>query len=230
MAKIFIVDDHPIMRKGLALTLEGETGLQVVGQAEDAEAALEMVEEHKPDLVIVDISLPDMSGLELIKHLSAVHPEIKTLVVSRHDEILYAERAIRAGAKGYVMTLVAGDAIVKAVRRILKGGIYVSEDINERLLMGMASGRKTSSVRQNRRIVSSAHKDETEPSDGRRRDAACRSVGGERTSRLTSDSTKSDDSRAIGSPNCLVIVPVLCYLPPPFECTVAVHPALFSTR
>ena len=143
MAKIIIVDDHPIMRKGLALTLEGETGLQVVAQVEDAEAALEMVEAHKPDLVIVDISLPGMSGLELIKHLSAVNPEIKTLVVSRHDEILYAERAIRAGAKGYVMKLVAGDVIVKAVRRILNGGIYVSEDINERLLMGMASGRST---------------------------------------------------------------------------------------
>ena len=143
MAKIIIIDDHPLMRKGLALTLESETGLQVVGQAEDAEAGLEMVENLKPDLVIVDISLPGMSGLEMIKHLTVVHPEIKTLVVSRHDEILYAERAIRAGAKGYVMKLVAGEVIVKAVRRILNGGIYVSEDINERLLMGMASGRST---------------------------------------------------------------------------------------
>ncbi|MEX1055952.1 MAG: response regulator transcription factor [Rhodothermales bacterium] len=143
MAKIIIIDDHPLMRKGLALTLESETGLQVVGQVEDAEAGLELVEKLKPDLVIVDISLPGMSGLELIKHLTVVHPEIKTLVVSRHDEILYAERAIRAGAKGYVMKLVAGEVIVKAVRRILNGGIYVSEDINERLLMGMASGRST---------------------------------------------------------------------------------------
>lgn len=143
MAKIIIIDDHPLMRKGLALTLESETGIQVVGQVEDAEAGLELVEKLKPDLVIVDISLPGMSGLELIKHLTVVHPEIKTLVVSRHDEILYAERAIRAGAKGYVMKLVAGDVIVKAVRRILNGGIYVSEDINERLLMGMASGRST---------------------------------------------------------------------------------------
>jgi len=143
MAKIIIIDDHPLMRKGLALTLESETGLQVVGQVEDAEAGLELVEKLKPDLVIVDISLPGMSGLELIKHLTVVHPDIKTLVVSRHDEILYAERAIRAGAKGYVMKLVAGEVIVKAVRRILNGGIYVSEDINERLLMGMASGRST---------------------------------------------------------------------------------------
>lgn len=143
MANILLVDDHPLMRKGLALTLDAETDLRVVGQAEDAETALQMVDEVEPDIVIVDISLPGMSGLEFIKHLTAVNPDIKTLVVSRHDEVLYAERSIRAGAKGYIMKLVAGDVIVKAVRRILNGGIYVSEEINERLLMGMASGRST---------------------------------------------------------------------------------------
>lgn len=143
MAKILLVDDHPLMRKGLALTLDAETDLRVVGQAEDAEAALQMVDELEPDIVIVDVSLPGMSGLELIKHLTAVNPDIKTLVVSRHDEVLYAERSIRAGAKGYIMKLVAGDVIVKAVRRILNGGIYVSEEINERLLMGMAAGRSS---------------------------------------------------------------------------------------
>lgn len=143
MAKILLVDDHPLMRKGLALTLDAETDLRVVGQAEDAETALQMVDELEPDIVVVDISLPGMSGLELIKHLTAVDPDVKTLVVSRHDEVLYAERAIRAGAKGYIMKLVAGDVIVKAVRRILNGGIYVSEEINERLLMGMASGRSS---------------------------------------------------------------------------------------
>ncbi len=143
MANILLVDDHPLMRKGLALTLDAETDLRVVGQAEDAETALQMVDEVEPDIVIVDISLPGMSGLEFIKHLTAVNPDVKTLVVSRHDEVLYAERSIRAGAKGYIMKLVAGDVIVKAVRRILNGGIYVSEEINERLLMGMASGRST---------------------------------------------------------------------------------------
>lgn len=143
MANILLVDDHPLMRKGLALTLDAETDLKVVGQAEDAETALQMVDDLEPDIVIVDISLPGMSGLELIKHLTAVNPDIKTLVVSRHDEVLYAERAIRAGSKGYIMKLVAGDVIVKAVRRILNGGIYVSEEINERLLMGMASGRSS---------------------------------------------------------------------------------------
>ncbi len=141
MKKIIIVDDHPLMRKGLALSLDSETDLKVVGQAADAEEGLTMLEELKPDVAIVDISLPGMSGLELIKHIQAMYPEVRCLVVSRHDEALYAERAIRAGARGYVMKLEAGDEIVKAVRRVLAGGIYVSEEINERLLMGLASGR-----------------------------------------------------------------------------------------
>ena len=141
MKKIIIVDDHPLMRKGLALSLDSETDLKVVGQAADAEEGLTMLEELKPDVAIVDISLPGMSGLELIKHIGAMYPDVRSLVVSRHDEALYAERAIRAGARGYVMKLEAGDEIVKAVRRVLAGGIYVSEEINERLLMGLAAGR-----------------------------------------------------------------------------------------
>ncbi|MEX0822020.1 MAG: response regulator transcription factor [Rhodothermales bacterium] len=141
MKKIIIVDDHPLMRKGLALSLNGETDLKVVAQAADAEEALDMLEDQEFDVAIVDISLPGMSGLELIKHMQAVYPEIRSLVVSRHDEALYAERAIRAGARGYVMKLEAADEIVKAVRRVLAGGIYVSDEINERLLMGLAAGR-----------------------------------------------------------------------------------------
>ncbi len=141
MSKILIVDDHPLMRKGLALSLDAETDLTVCGQVANAEEALSVLEELDPDLAIVDISLPGMGGLELIKHMQALRPEMRTLVVSRHDEALYAERAIRAGARGYVMKLEAGEMIVKAVRRVLAGGIYVSEEINERLLLGMAAGR-----------------------------------------------------------------------------------------
>ncbi len=141
MNKILIVDDHPLMRKGLALSLNAEIDLTVCGQAASAEEALDALEELDPDLAIVDISLPGMGGLELIKHLQALRPEMWTLVVSRHDEALYAERAIRAGARGYVMKLEAGERIVKAVRRVLAGGIYVSEEINERLLLGLAAGR-----------------------------------------------------------------------------------------
>jgi DNA-binding NarL/FixJ family response regulator len=141
MSKILIVDDHPLMRKGLALTVDAEPDLTVCCQAANAEEAIDHIEGDEPDLVVIDISLPGMSGLELIKHLQAVHPQIKILVVSRHDESLYAERAIRAGARGYVMKLQAGNVIVKAVRRVLNGGIYVSEEISERLLLGIATGR-----------------------------------------------------------------------------------------
>ena len=140
--KVLIVDDHPLMRKGLALTLQTEGDMDIVGQCDSAEACMDMLDSINPDVAIVDISLPGMSGLELIKHLQVFKSDIKIVVVSRHDEALYAERAIRAGAKGYIMKLEAGEKLVKAVRRVLNGGIYVSEDINERLLMGMASGRR----------------------------------------------------------------------------------------
>lgn len=140
MHKIIIVDDHPVMRKGLALTLDAEMDLSVVGQMNSAEEAMDEVERLEPDLAVIDISLPGMSGMELVKHLQARMPELRTLVVSRHDESLYAERAIRAGARGYIMKLEAGDVIVKAVRHVMNGGIYVSDEINERLLLSMASG------------------------------------------------------------------------------------------
>ena len=140
MKDIIIVDDHPLMRKGLALSLDAEADLNVAAQYSSAEDALEDIDRVDPLLAIVDVSLPGMSGMELIKHLQARKPDIAILVVSRHDEKLYAERSIRAGAKGYIMKLEAGDVIVKAVRQVLNGGIYVSDEINERLLMSMASG------------------------------------------------------------------------------------------
>ena len=141
MERILLVDDHPLMRKGLAMAIDAEPDLTVVAQAENAEEALDAMEEVSPDLAVVDISLPGMSGLELMKHMMALKPDLQVLVVSRHDEALYAERAIRAGARGYVMKLEAGEVIIKAIRRVLNGGIYVSEEVNERLLLGMAHGR-----------------------------------------------------------------------------------------
>lgn len=141
--RILIVDDHPLVRKGLALTLEAEPDLEVCGQAASAEEALNMLNTVHPDLAIVDISLPGMSGLELIKHLHAWNPGLPVLVISRHDETLYAERAIRAGARGYVMKVEAVDVIVKAVRRVLAGGLYVSAEISERLLWGMTGHRRS---------------------------------------------------------------------------------------
>ena len=140
MIDIVLVDDHPLMRKGLARTIEAEADLNVVGQMNSAEEALEALDELAPDLAVVDISLPGMSGLELIKHLQSRFSDLATLVVSRHDESLYAERCIRAGAKGYVMKQEAGDVIVQAIRKVLDGRIFVSEEINERLLQQMAEG------------------------------------------------------------------------------------------
>ncbi len=142
--EIVIVDDHPMMRKGLAQTLDNELEFDVVAQFDQAEEAIKNFDDLSPDLMIVDVSLPGMSGLELVKHLISRDPDVKILVVSRHDESLYAERVIRAGAKGYVMKLEAGEVLVKAVRKILKGGIYVSEEVSEKLLMGMAGGKDMS--------------------------------------------------------------------------------------
>lgn len=140
--QIIIVDDHPLMRKGLAMIINSEPDLEVSGQASKAEEALNAMDKLNPDMIIVDVSLPGMSGLELTKHMLAIKPDMLILVVSRHDEALYAERAIRAGARGYVMKMVAGEEILKAIRRVLNGGIYVSDEINDRLLVGMASGHK----------------------------------------------------------------------------------------
>ena len=139
MARILLIDDHPLMRKGLALTLGAEPDLTIVAQADSAEAGLDLLTDDL-DLVVVDVSLPGMSGLELTKHLAAVRPGLPVLVVSRHDEGLYAERALRAGAKGYVMKLEDPEVIAQAVRRVLRGGIYVSPAIADRLLLGIASG------------------------------------------------------------------------------------------
>ncbi len=141
ISKIIIIDDHPMMRRGLVTTLESEPSLEVVAQFDSAEEMLKHVDEYSPDLIIADVSLPGMNGLELIKHLISREPKQKVLVVSRHDESIYAERVIRAGAKGYVMKLEAGEVLVKAVNKILNGGMYISDEISEKLLMGMAGSR-----------------------------------------------------------------------------------------
>lgn len=142
--RIYIVDDHPLMRKGMAMTLDNELEIEVVGQSETAEEALQKIPELKPDLAVVDISLPGMNGIELIKHLLNHQPELKVLVISRHDEELYAERAIRAGARGYLMKLEAGDTLVTAVRRILSGNLYLSSEIGSNLIMKLATGKSGS--------------------------------------------------------------------------------------
>lgn len=138
--RIYIVDDHPLMRKGIAMTLDSEVDLEVCGQAESAELALNEIKELMPDVAVIDISLPGMNGIELLKTLLPQIPNLKVLIVSRHDEELYAERAIRAGAKGYLMKLEAGDTIVSAVRQVLNGGLFLSNKIGSQIIMKIASG------------------------------------------------------------------------------------------
>ncbi len=135
-----IVDDHPILRRGLREVLNNEPGFEVTHESGRAEELMSYLNTHKPDVMIIDISLPGMSGLELVKHLIARDPTYKMIMVSRHDEMLYAERAIRAGAKGYIMKLEVADMLIKAVRKVLNGGIYLSEQVSEKLLLGMAYG------------------------------------------------------------------------------------------
>ena len=132
--QILIVDDHPMMREGLAQLINREKDLAVAGEADSAARAVEQAAQLKPDLVIVDITLPGRSGLELIRDLHAVHPAALVLVVSMHEESLYAERVLKAGGRGYVMKQAGGKKLMEAIRQVLGGQIYVSTDTSARIL------------------------------------------------------------------------------------------------
>src|SRR5215467_7819669 len=132
--RVFIVDDHPIVRQGLAQMLKQEADLTVCGEAEDAQHALQAIAELHPDLVLVDLSLKGGSGLTLIRALKARQSTLPVLVVSMHDESLYVERVLRAGARGYIMKQEATDTMMHAIRRVLQGEIYVSEKMMTKLL------------------------------------------------------------------------------------------------
>src|SRR5208283_1820427 len=127
--KIFIVEDHPVFREGLVQIIGGEKDLSVCGEAGDAEHALPAITRLKPDLVLVDITLPGKSGLELIKELRSRNSKVRILVVSMHDEALYADRVLRAGGDGYIMKQEDPEEIVHAIRDVLAGRIYVSEEV-----------------------------------------------------------------------------------------------------
>ena len=137
MAKILIVDDHPLVRTGLAQLIGDCPDLEVCAEAGDMADALQRIEKVKPDLAIIDLSLSGGSGLDLIEHIKSRHPDILMLVASMHDETLYAERVLTAGARGYVNKQEAQDRIVHAIRQVLGGKVYLSERMTERLLSGM---------------------------------------------------------------------------------------------
>ena len=127
--RIFIVEDHPAFREGLVQIINGEKDLKVCGEAGDAEHALKAILHLQPDLVLVDITLPGKSGLTLIKDLRSRKSQVKILVVSMHDEALYADRVLRAGGDGYIMKQEDPEEIVHAMRDVLGGHIYVSEEV-----------------------------------------------------------------------------------------------------
>lgn len=139
--KILVVDDHPIMREGLSQLINHEKDLVVCAEASHAAQVDELVRSHCPDLVLLDISLPDKNGLEVIKDLKVLYPELAILVLSMHDESLYAERVLRAGGRGYLMKHEGGKRLIVAIRHVLAGQIYVSEKMSARILE-MFSGRK----------------------------------------------------------------------------------------
>ena len=132
--KIFIIDDHPVVRRGLAQLLRQESDFVVCGEADHGQGIAKAIAQFKPDIVILDLTLKDMSGIDVIKELAPRFPNLPILVLSIHDESLYAERALRAGAKGYIMKEEAAEKVVTAVREVLKGEIYVGEKLKSRLL------------------------------------------------------------------------------------------------
>jgi DNA-binding NarL/FixJ family response regulator len=149
--RILIVDDHPIVREGLVQQFNREPDLVVCAQSGNAAQAISAVVEHQPDLVLVDLNLPGRGGLELIRDLRALRPKLPMLVLSMHDEAVFAERVLRAGGRGYVSKEAAGEQLLKAVRRVLAGEIYVSHTVSTRLLdslSGRPSARTVSPVEQ----------------------------------------------------------------------------------
>ncbi|HUA68159.1 MAG TPA: response regulator transcription factor [Candidatus Saccharimonadales bacterium] len=132
--RLLIVDDHPMMRTGLAQLIDNEGDLKVCAEADNAAQALDAAVGQKLDLILLDISLPDKNGLELIKDIRALKPTLPILVVSMHDEALYAERVLRAGGRGYIMKQEGGKKLLGAIRQVLSGQIYVSDKISAGIL------------------------------------------------------------------------------------------------
>jgi DNA-binding NarL/FixJ family response regulator len=140
-SRVLIVDDHPMMRYGIVRLIEQEPDLVVCGEAENASRALAAVRALKPQVILADLTMPGGEGLEFIKDVRSLHPEIAVLVVSMHDEALYAERALRAGARGYIMKNEGGEKLVEAIRQVLQGKTYVSENMSGKVLE-IFSGRR----------------------------------------------------------------------------------------
>lgn len=140
-ARVYVTDDHPIVRRGLAAMIEAEPDLEICGEAEDCATATSQIARLLPDVVIVDISLRGNNGLELIKNIKALDPRIRILVLSVHDESIYALRVIKAGARGYIMKQDIATKVIEGIRRILKGQMFVSERISGQIFNRFVGGR-----------------------------------------------------------------------------------------
>jgi DNA-binding NarL/FixJ family response regulator len=143
--RVFIVDDHPLVREGLANLINQQTDLNVCGEAEDSSSALSGIQTTEAEIVLVDISLKNESGLELVKTLTNQFPDVAVIVLSMHDEALYAERALHAGARGYVMKRETTKNVLTAIRRVIGGDIYVSDRVVNSMAKRMSS-RKTAAA------------------------------------------------------------------------------------
>lgn len=137
---VLVIDDHPLLRQGLAMLINQQTDLEVCCEAEEGHAALNCIASKKPDIVILDISLKGPDGLELLKTIRTIAPDLPVLVLSMHDEAIYAERALRARANGYIMKQEAPERVLVAVRRILNGEVYLSDAMSKKMLQQYIDG------------------------------------------------------------------------------------------
>jgi DNA-binding NarL/FixJ family response regulator len=139
---VVLIDDHSIVRQGLASLIDAEADLTVLGEADGVQAALEVIRRTRPRVAVVDISLREGDGLELIRQMTSELPDVLPLVLSMHDESVYAERALRAGARGYVRKVAAAQTLLEAIRRVLAGEVYVSESVAASMLNRVAGTRR----------------------------------------------------------------------------------------
>jgi DNA-binding NarL/FixJ family response regulator len=137
---VLIVDDHPLMRQGLAMLINQQQDMQVCGEAEEAHTAMQRIAQNRPDIVILDLTLKGPDGLELLKTVRTTDPDLPILILSMHDEAIYAERALRARANGYIMKQEASEKVLVAVRRILDGDVYLSDSMSRKMLQQYIDG------------------------------------------------------------------------------------------